>query len=374
MAFTADGETAASLEFCVSQLSLSDVIIKSGGLARAIRHLGAERSPQNIIVDVSGTEMPAARVHDLAQLCEPGVAVIAIGDLNDIGLYRDLVQAGVSEYVVKPITPQLLAQALSPRPIPAEGIPVSRKVGKMIAFVGARGGVGTTTLATNLAWYLSDRQKRRIVVLDLDLHNGDCALALNVNPTPGLSDALVNPLRIDTVFLERAMAAHSERLFVLSTEEPLRTDLNLRGEAVETLVGVLRTQFHYIIADVPRFCGAAYWASLDMADIRVIVGDQTLRSVRDAVRIQAALGGADPGHRNLFVVNRNGEGGRDAMTLDEMGKADLRPKVTIPYCRRAFMNAGLLRHRGFTETIGALATEISGHMPERTPRWKLAKR
>src|SRR5215472_10216935 len=369
MAFVADGETAASLETCLSQLSFSDATIKTGGIARAIRHLGAERSPENIIVDISGTDMPASRVHDLAQLCEPGVTVIAIGDRNDIGLYRDLVQAGVSEYVVKPITPQLLAKALAPKPASTQGIPVSRKLGKMVAFVGARGGVGTTTLAISLAWYLADRQKRRVLLLDLDLQNGDCALALNVSPTPGLCEALANPLRIDSVLLERAMAVQGERLFVLSAEEPLRADVEFRAEAVETLVGVLRTQFHYIIVDVPRLSGAPYRRSLDMADIRVIVADQTLRSVRDTVRLQAALGERSAAHRNLLVVNRNGEGGRYAMTLDEMAKVDLHPKIVIPFRPKLSTAAGLARRSRFTEAAAALATEISGHLPERT-RWR----
>ena len=373
MAFVANGESEASLQACLSQLSFPDATIKTGGIARAIRHLGAERSPENIIVDISGTDMPASRVHDLAQLCEPGVTVIAIGDRNDIGLYRDLVQAGVSEYVVKPITPQLLAKALSPQPTPVEGIPVSRKLGKMVAFVGARGGVGTTTLAINLAWYLADRQKRRVLLLDLDLQTGDCALALNVTPTPGLSDALANPLRIDSVFLERAMTTHSERLFVLSAEEPLRAEVNFPAEAVDTLIGVLRTQFHYIIVDVPRLPGAPYRRSLDMADIRVIVADQTLRSVRDAVRLQAALREGSAAHRNLLAVNRNGEGGRYAMTLDEMAKVDLHPKVVIPFRPKLFTAAGLARYSRLTEAVAVLATEISGHMPERTPWWRFAR-
>jgi pilus assembly protein CpaE len=370
IAFVADGETAAALEGCLSQLSIRDATIKSGGIAKAIRHLGAERSPENIIVDISLTDMPVSQVQDLAQLCEPGVTVIAIGDRNDIGLYRDLVQAGVSDYVVKPITPQLLAKALSPRPISADRIPVSRKLGKMVAFVGARGGVGTTTLAINLAWYLADRQKRRVLLLDLDLQNGDCALALNVSPTPGLCDALANPQRIDSVFLERAMVAHSERLFVLSTEEPLHADVDFGAEAIETLVGALRAQFHYIIVDVPRLPGAPYRLSLGMADIRVIVADQTLRSVRDTVRLQAALGGGDAAHRNLIVANRSGEGGRYVMTLEEMAKVDLRPNVVIPFRPKLFTAAGLARHSRFTKAVAVLAKEISGHMPERTPWWR----
>jgi pilus assembly protein CpaE len=370
IAFVADGETAAALEGCLLQLSIRDATIKSGGIAKAIRHLGAERSPENIIVDISLTDMPVSQVQDLAQLCEPGVTVIAIGDRNDIGLYRDLVQAGVSDYVVKPITPQLLAKALSPRPISADRIPVSRKLGKMVAFVGARGGVGTTTLAINLAWYLADRQKRRVLLLDLDLQNGDCALALNVSPTPGLCDALANPQRIDSVFLERAMVAHSERLFVLSTEEPLHADVDFGAEAIETLVGALRAQFHYIIVDVPRLPGAPYRLSLGMADIRVIVADQTLRSVRDTVRLQAALGGGDAAHRNLIVANRSGEGGRYVMTLEEMAKVDLRPNVVIPFRPKLFTAAGLARHSRFTKAVAVLAKEISGHMPERTPWWR----
>ena len=374
MAFVADGECESSLHTYLSQLSFPNATIKVGGIARAIQYLGAERSPESLIVDISGADMPASQMRDLAELCEPGVTVIAIGDRNDIGLYRDLVQAGVSEYIVKPLTLQLLATALSPKPAAAEGSPISRKLGKVVAVVGARGGVGTTTLAINLAWYLANRQKRRVLLLDLDLQNGDCALALNLRPTSGLREALANPLRIDNVFIERAMAVHCERLFMLSAEEPLRSDAEFSIEAVETLVGVLRTLFHYIIADVPRGPTAPYWRVLGMANIRVIVADQTLRSVRDTVRLRAALGGGDAAHSDLLVVNRGGEGGRYAMTLDEMAKVGLRPKVVIPFSPKLFTAAGLAPRGKFTESVAALATEITGRMPERTPWWKLARR
>jgi pilus assembly protein CpaE len=373
MAFVANGETEASLQNCLSQLSFPDATIKSGGITKAIQLLGVERSPETIIVDISGTDMPASRVHDLAQVCEPGVTVIAIGDRNDIGLYRDLVRAGVTEYIVKPVTPQLLAKALSRESGLAEGNPISRKLGKMVACVGARGGVGTTTLAINLAWYLANREKRRIVLLDLDLQNGDCALALNLRPTPGLREALSNPLRIDDVFLERAMAVHNERLFVLSAEEPLRADIEFVSEAVDALIGALRRQFHYIIVDVPRLPGAPYRHSLDMSDIRIIVADQTLRSVRDTVRLQAAYCDDIGAHRNLIVLNRSGEGGRYAMTLDDMRKVNLRPNIVIPFRPTRFTADGLARHSSFTEAIATLAMEISGHVPERTRWWKVAR-
>jgi pilus assembly protein CpaE len=373
MAFVADGRSEASLSGCLSHLSFPDAMIKCGGIAKAIQHLSAERSPERLIVDISDTDMPASQMHDLAELCEPGVTVIAIGSRNDIGLYRDLVQAGVSEYIVKPVTPQLLAKALSAKPTVSEGSPISRKLGTVVAAIGARGGVGTTTLAINLAWYLANRQNRRVLLLDLDLQNGDCALTLNLGPTPGLREALANPLRIDSVFLERAMATHGERLFVLSTEEPLRADAEFKAEAVETLIRVLRTQFHYIIADVPRIPTAPYRRVLDTADTRIIVGDQTLRSVRDAVRLRAALGEGDAARRNLLVVNRSGEGGCHAVTLEEMAKINLRPRIVIPFRRRLIAADGLVQHSRFREAVAALATEISGRLPSRRPWWRPAK-
>src|SRR6516162_5539109 len=238
IAFVADGPSEASLSACLSHLPFPGTTIKSGGIVRAIQHLSTERSPESLIVDISGADMPASKMHDVAELCEPGVTVVAISYRNDIGLYRDLVRAGVSEYIVKPVTPQLLAKALSPKPAADGASLISRKLGKLISFVGARGGVGTTTLAINLARYLADRQNRRTILLDLDLQSGDCAFA---------------------------------------------------PEAIETLVGVLRTHFHYIIADVPRIPAAHHWRALEGADIRIIVADQTLRSVRDAVRLRTAL-------------------------------------------------------------------------------------
>ena len=358
---------------CFSQLSISNATIKRGGIVRAIQYLSAERSPETIIVDISGADMPASQVHNLAELCEPGVTVIAIGDRNDVGLYRDLVQAGVSEYIVKPVTVQLLAKALSSTPSVAEGSPISRKLGKMVAVVGARGGVGATTLAMNLAWYLANRRNRRVLLLDLDLQNGDCALALNLKPTPGLREALVNPLRIDSVFLERAVAILGDRLFVLSAEEPLRADAEFTAEAVETLVAVLRTQFHYIIADVPRTPAAPYRQALDIADVRVIVADQTLRSVRDTVRLRDALGEGNAKSGDFLVVNRSGEGGWQAVTLEEMANVKLRPNLVIPFRPKLFTVPGPARRGAFNDAVAALAAEISGRVPERKQWWRLSR-
>ena len=363
LAFVADAETDKLLRECVTQLALGQGTILRGGIAKAVEYLGQHRSPHILIVDISGIDLPVSRIDELAEVCEPGVAVIAIGNRNEIGLYRDLLQAGVADYVVKPLNAQLLAKALaSGRAHTGEASPIHKKLGTMVAFVGTRGGVGTTTLAVNMAWYLANRQSRRVALVDLDLQNGDCALALDIKPNSGLREALANPLRIDNTLLERVMTPVGERLFVLSSEEPLSEDLHFTAVAVETLVSALREQFHYVIVDVPRIPAAPYRRALEMADFRVTVADQTLRSVRDTVRLRQAIGEGDGKRPNILVVNRHGEGGRHAVTLRRVAacrRSQAEERDPVP--------ADIVHHDiGRGEDRGGTARQI--HRCDRRPR------
>jgi pilus assembly protein CpaE len=381
LAFVADAETDKLLHECVTKLALGQGTIMRGGAAKAIEYLGQHRSPLLLIVDISGIDLPVSRIHELAEVCEPGVAVVAIGNRNEIGLYRDLLQAGVADYVVKPLNSQLLAKALaSGRAHTGEASPIHKKLGTMVAFVGTRGGVGTTTLAVNMAWYLANRQSRRVALVDLDLQNGDCALALDIKPTSGLREALANPLRIDNTLLERVMTPVGERLFVLSSEEPLSEDLHFTAVAVETLVSALREQFHYVIVDVPRIPAAPYRRALEMADFRITVADQTLRSVRDSVRLRRVIGEGDGKRSNILVVNRHGEGGRHAVTLQELQHVvEVKPKSVIPFQPALFTTISggakiAAAQRGkFTDAIAALALELSGRPTERRRWWRAEK-
>ena len=376
MAFVSDADTEQVLRDYLTAQSLDPSVVVRGGIAKAVKHLGSERSPNLLVVDLSGVEMPVSQVHMLADVCEPGVTVIAIGDRNEIGLYRDLLHAGIAEYLVKPLTPQLLSWSLNPTDTPEPTAQISQKLGKMVAFVGARGGVGCTTLAANLAWHLAQEQNRRVALVDFDLQNGDCALALNTKPGSGLRDALEHPLRVDATLLERAMTPCGDRLFVLSSEEPLGDEISFSGEAVEAIVSVLRPQFHYVVVDVPRVPAPAYRRALELADFRVIVADQTLRSVRDAVRLRRLLAHGNSSHHNALILNRGGEGGRDAVSLAEIRESvELPPKGVIPFQPKLFARAAM---RGkppvseggrFGESIAALAGELLGRAPKRRRFW-----
>jgi pilus assembly protein CpaE len=375
MAFV-DAESERALQESAILMALGRSAIMRGGIIKAIEYLSAQRSPNLLIVDISGIDLPLSQMHNLADVCEPGVTVIAIGDRNDVGLYRDLTEAGVADYIVKPVTRELLAKALAPRNSAGELGRATLKLGKMVALIGARGGVGTTTLAVNLAWHLANRQARRVALVDLDLQSGDCTLMLNLKPTPGLRDALANPLRIDTLLLERLMTPYGERLFVLGSEEPLQEDLQLTVSAVDTLFTVLRSQFHYVVVDVPRIPAAPYRRALDVADLRVMVADQTMRSVRDTVRLRTVLGEGGAERRNIIVVNRGGEGGHHALTLKDMsGVLGARPNNVIPFqptLLAAAANNGqvaAMRRGKFSDAVAVLALELAGRKRSRRRWW-----
>jgi pilus assembly protein CpaE len=350
--------------------------IVRGGIAKAIEYLSEQRSPYLLFVDISGVELPLSKVQMLADVCEPGTNVIAIGDHNDVALYRDLQEAGVTNYIVKPLTRELVTKALAPKTngsVEMGRAASALKLGKMVSFIGARGGVGTTTLAANLAWHLANRQSRRVALVDLDLQHGDCNLLFNTNTTPGLRDALANPLRLDPLLLERIMTQHGERLFVLGGEEPIQEHVQFTPAAVDTLFSVLRSQFHYVIVDVPRIPTPAYRRALEIADRRVIVVDQTMRSMRDAARLKKAFGDTPGGEQPIFVLNREGEAGNHGLSQKEIiGVLQAKPTSTVPFLPKLVTPAahhGTIAacQRKFGIAVGTLALEISGRTERR--RW-----
>jgi pilus assembly protein CpaE len=350
-----------------------------GGIAKATEYLSEQRSPHLLFVDISGVELPLSKVQMLADVCEPGTNVIAIGDHNDVALYRDLQEAGVSNYIVKPLTRELVTKALAPK-TNGSGGEMGRavlKLGKMVSFIGARGGVGATTVAANLAWHLANRQSRRVALVDLDLQHGDCNLLFNTNTTPGLRDALANPLRLDPLLLERIMTQHGERLFVLGGEEPIQEHVQFTPAAVDTLFSVLRSQFHYVIVDVPRIPIPAYRRALEIADRRVIVVDQTMRSMRDAVRLKKAFGDTPGAEQAIFVLNREGEAGNHGLGQKEIVNVlQAKPTSTIPFLPKVVTPAAhhatvAARQRKFGHAVGALALEISGRTrPRKWFSWR----
>jgi pilus assembly protein CpaE len=362
-AFLCDEASEQVVRQCVLEMALPNSSVHRGNIGRVISHLQSVRSPQALMVDVSGSELPVTEIHKLAEVCEPGVSVVVVGDRNDVGLYRNLIRAGVGDYVVKPLTRSLVQNVLTGQ-LESGGAAAAaqtfshQKLGSVVAVLGTRGGVGTTTVATNLAWYLANNETRRVALVDLDIFFGDAALALNVKIAGGLREVLENPTRIDELYLERTMVLSGKRLYVLAAEERLDIPVKLDPEALPALFDPLRKQYHYIVVDVPRQSGGFIQQVMDAAGIRIIVTDQSAHSIRDTVRLRRFFDAPQANQRNIVVLNRAGE----------LGKADISAKmmtdtigmpidVTIPYHPKSIIsaaNAGT----AVTETKGPVTAAI----------------
>ena len=198
-------------------------------------------------------------------------------------------------------------------------------------------------------------------------------MIFNVDNVPGLRDALANPLRLDHLLLDRIMSKVGERLFILGSHEPMHDTVQLTVSAIDQLFSVLRAHFHYIIVDVPRIPAPAYRRALEIADRRVVVVDQTMRSMRDAVRV-GKMFGDEPNASTIFVVNRVGEAGQHGLGVNDIQSViQVAPTSLVPFLPKLVAPAAnhatvATSQRGkFADAVAKLATEISGRQEPR--RW-----
>jgi pilus assembly protein CpaE len=346
---------AKFLEFTVS--------VHTGNIEAAIRALDGTRSPNVLVVDISGVNLELSAMEALAHVCEPNVQVIAVGDRNDIGLYRCLKSLGVAEYLYKPVTQERFEQAL--REV-AGRVPSRSKarLGKLISVVGASGGVGTTTLTVNLAAHMARTARRRVALIDLDLAAGTTSLLLNTVPNGSLCEALDNPERVDTKFLERAMLRIDERLDVLCSDGEKMPVRGLTAAAVRNVMEHVQSLYHYTVVDVPAAVASADPAILADSDIVFVVCDGALTGVRAAARLSRSLSACCPTVR--IVLNRSGAPGQVSMTELEriLGR---RPDLVVPFLPRQFADAAILgtpaeaSSRRVASAIGCLTREAAGH-------------
>ena len=233
-AFVCDDATADMLRPVAVEHGWSPEKVNKGGLRNAVQSLSVSASPNILFVDLSESADPLNDINALAEVCEPGTIVIASGQVNDVRLYRDLVASGIHDYLLKPFTVDHLRDTFANAQMTLSGPRGEAQVEKphiMAAVLGVRGGVGASTIATSLAWLLGEKANRSTALLDLDIHFGTGALALDLEPGRGLTDAIENPSRIDGLFIERAMVRANERLSVLSAEAPIHQALITDGTA-----------------------------------------------------------------------------------------------------------------------------------------------
>src|SRR5436190_4682417 len=220
VAFMENSDDISVLESVAKQLDLKNYEVISGGIKEAIELYGEKKSPAYLVVDISKSALPISDVARLFDVCSLNINIIAVGLTNEVSLYRDLNKLGTYEYLLLPLFPDILERTLrSMFSGKSEGLVA--KAGKIIACMGARGGVGTTFIASNLAAMLANEKLRRVVLVDLDPYFGSLSLNFDVKPNVGLREALENPGRIDQIFIDRLLTSINEHLFILGSEESL---------------------------------------------------------------------------------------------------------------------------------------------------------
>jgi len=307
-AYVCDEATADTLRSVAIELGWLPDKVNKGGLRNAVQSLSVSASPNVLFVDLSESGDPLNDINALAEVCEPGTIVIAVGQVNDVRLYRDLVASGIQDYLLKPLNPDQLrdafAQAQATLSAPKHVETGGDRPHVMTAVIGARGGVGASTIATSLAWLFGEKSNRSTAILDLDVHFGTGALALDLEPGRGLTDAIENPSRIDGLFIERAMVRASDKLSVLSAEAPLSQSMMNDGSAFFQLQEEMRSTFECTVIDLPRNMLILHPHLLQEVQAAVIVTELTLAAARDVIRILSWLKSNAPQCRVMVVANR----------------------------------------------------------------------
>jgi len=317
-----------------------------GGLRNAVQSLSITASPNILMVDLSESGDPLNDINALAEVCEPGTVVVAVGQVNDVRLYRDLIASGIHDYLLKPLSPSQIrdslatAQAVFSAPKAHDAGGAKQHIST--AVIGTRGGVGASMLATSLAWLFSADNKMPTALLDLDIHFGTGALCLDLEPGRGLTDAIENPSRIDGLFIERAMIRANDNLAILSAEAPINSPLMTDGAAFLQLEEEFRQAFEMTVIDMPRNMLINFPQLVADVNVVVLVTELTLASARDSIRMLSWLKSNAPHARVIVVANKV------QPNLGEISKSDFEASieskihVSIPFDAKAASMAAKL--------------------------------
>jgi len=338
--FCATPETAELADRAAEdrRMERTTVVTRMGGLAAAVDNYQNQATPSLVMVECldSAAEL-LAMLDRLAQVCDPGTKVVLIGSANDIALYRELMRRGVSEYLVPPLSPLQMVRTVA-------GLyadPSAPFVGRQIAFCGAKGGAGTSTLAHNVAYSITERLQSGAVLVDLDLAFGTAGLDFNQDPIQGIVDALSQPDRLDPVLMDRMMARCTDRLSLFAAPATLEADYEIGPEAFEEVTQKIRGAAPFVVLDLPHVWTAWKRKILLTSDDLVIVATPDLASLRNAKNMVDLVRRARPNDAPpRLVLNQVGVPGRPEIPVKDFGEAlGLTPTLCLPFDPKLFGQA-----------------------------------
>ncbi|WP_332656390.1 AAA family ATPase [Brevundimonas sp.] len=317
------------------RLSRATTQIRVGGVAAAVEAYQHEPTPPLIIVEcLKDPQTLLWEVDQLAEVCDSGTKVVVIGATNDILLFRELMRRGVSEYLVAPLQPLQLIAAIG-------GLfsdPAQPFVGRSIAFVGARGGAGASSVAHNTAYAMSERIGANTVIVDYDLPFGTAGLDFNQDPLNGVADALSQPDRLDPVLLDRMMVRCTDKLSLFAAPATLDVDWDISPEAFEEVTTQIRSTAPFVVLDLPHLWSGWMRRTLIAADEVVVVATPDLASLRNAKNMIDLIRQGRPNDAPpRLVLNQVGVPGRPEIPAKDFGAAlGVHPSLIIPFDPKVF--------------------------------------
>lgn len=339
-AFCESVETAAAVQAAGEDRHLvkAHVKIQMGGATAAAEAYRTSPTPNVIIIEAEarGDDI-LHKLDQLAEVCDAGTRVIVVGRINDVTLYRELTKRGVGDYLISPIGTLDVVRSVC-------GLftaPEAKAVGRIIAVVGAKGGVGASTIAHNIAWAIARDLSLDAVVTDLDLAFGTAGLDYNQDPPQGIADAVFSPDRIDTAFVDRLLSKCTDHLSLLAAPATLERVYDFGEEAFDSTLDALRSSIPCVVLDVPHvWSGWARRVLISADDILVVAGPD-LANLRNAKNLVDLLRAARPNdHRPYYCLNQVGVPKRPEITPADFAKAlEDQPLVVIPFEPQLFGTA-----------------------------------
>ena len=376
-AFCETVETASAIQAAGDDRRLAKAHLKMqmGGVAAALEAYQTSPTPNVIILEAEARgDGILAGLDALAEVCDSGSRVLVVGRVNDVVLYRGLIRRGVSEYLVSPIGTIDVVRAICG----LYSSPEAKPVGRVIAVIGAKGGVGASTVAHNIGWAIAHDLSLDAVVTDLDLAYGTAGLDYNQDPPQGIADAVFSPDRVDTAFVDRLLAKCTDHLSLLAAPATLDRVYDFGADAFDAIFDSLRATVPCVVLDVPHQWTGWSRRALISADDLLIVAAPDLANLRNAKNLVDLLRTARPNdHRPFYCLNQLGVPKRPEIKAADFAKAlDDEPLATIPFDPQLFgtaANNGQMiaevsaGHRN-AETFRHLAQVLTGRTEVKKPR------
>jgi len=368
-AFCETPEVAQTVRDAITdrRMERAHVKVHMGGAAAAIEAYRSAATPNVIFLETTASRDELISYLDaLAEFCDSGTKVVVAGRTNDIVLYRELMSRGVSEYLVAPFAVLDFIRSISS----LYGSSGSAPVGKIIACTGAKGGVGASTIAHNIAWSIARDLEIQTVLADLDLGFGTAGLDFNQDPPQGIAEALFAPDRVDANMVDRLLSRCSEKLSLLAAPATLDRNYDFPETAFDSVMDILRASTPCVVIDVPHLWTGWSRRMLLGADEIILIAAPDLANLRNTKSLLDTMrAGRQHDGKPYLVLNNIGIAKRPEIAVADFGKAvDLEPTATISFEPKLFgtaanngqMIAEVEPTSKVNETISELARLVTG--------------